>query len=276
MNKDDIREIINKLNTEEEIIDFVKKRLSFLEENSEEKMLGQNYTDSFRDYISSKAHFKPADRFSDRECADLVFDDITPYIEIIKIMKQNNGLSNNLSDMYYINQMINEYLPANENSIESIESRFQVYYNDKASIKDIKNKHCGECSERAGLAQNIFKFLGMDSEFVGGYINNEPHAYNLFYPKGYENDPVLIYDTAERIVFKNDENKQKVFPMFKVLSRDEANDLKSGKPIELDLTASEQICIKAYGDWLSGYQIVGDNPTYTLGLDNSYTNNCSR
>ena len=277
MNKDEIREILNNLNTEDEIVNFVKERLLYLEENSEEKMLGQNYTDSFRDYISSKTHFKTGDRFSDRECADLVYDDIVPYIELVKEIKDGDGLSNNFWAMNDVFFCINKYMPVNESSIISGDVRQQLYeWNNRISIKDIKEKRCGECAERAGLAQNMFKFLGMDSEFVCGYIEDQAHAYNLFYPKGYDNVPVLIYDTSQYIDFVSQNGQKVSFPMFKALTLEEHERLLSGEPLELDLTCSEQDCRNVYPSYIEGYEMVSENPIYTFGLDNSYTNNIVR
>ena len=45
MTKEEINKKIFELQSEEEIINFVKERLKELEINSEEKTVGQNYTD---------------------------------------------------------------------------------------------------------------------------------------------------------------------------------------------------------------------------------------
>ena len=90
MTKEEINKKIFELQSEEEIINFVKERLKELEINSEEKTVGQNYTDSFRDYISQKIHYKAAENFNNFECPDLVYDDITPYINLIKEIKMGS------------------------------------------------------------------------------------------------------------------------------------------------------------------------------------------
>ena len=54
MTKAEINKKIFELQNDEEIINFVKERLNELETNSVEKTVGQNYTDSFQDYISKK------------------------------------------------------------------------------------------------------------------------------------------------------------------------------------------------------------------------------
>ena len=58
MTKAEINKKIFELQTDEEIIKFVNERLAELETNSEEKTVGQNYTDSFQDYISQKTHYR--------------------------------------------------------------------------------------------------------------------------------------------------------------------------------------------------------------------------
>lgn len=65
MTKAEINKRIFELQSDEEIIKFVDERLSELETNNQEKIVGQNYTDSFQDYISQKIHYKAAEKFDD-------------------------------------------------------------------------------------------------------------------------------------------------------------------------------------------------------------------
>lgn len=89
MTKAEINKRIFELQTDGDIIKFVDERLSELETNSQEKIVGQNYTDSFQDYISQKIYYKAAEKFDDLECPDLVYDDKTPYINLIKEIKKS-------------------------------------------------------------------------------------------------------------------------------------------------------------------------------------------
>lgn len=57
---DDIFNQIMELETDNLIWYFIINRTFILELRSEEKTVGQGYTDSFRDYISNKIHFKPS------------------------------------------------------------------------------------------------------------------------------------------------------------------------------------------------------------------------
>lgn len=65
MTKEEINKTIFSLQTDEEIIDFVNKRIAELENNSIETTVGQNYTTAFKEYISQKTHYKPGKRLKD-------------------------------------------------------------------------------------------------------------------------------------------------------------------------------------------------------------------
>ena len=58
MTKEQIKNKILSLKTDEEIESFIKERLNELENNSIESTVGQGYTSRFREYISSKTHYK--------------------------------------------------------------------------------------------------------------------------------------------------------------------------------------------------------------------------
>ena len=67
LTKSEVEQIVD-----DEIKKFIDERILELEAKSEERTVGQNYTDSFQDYISSKTHYKAADNFKEKECPDLV------------------------------------------------------------------------------------------------------------------------------------------------------------------------------------------------------------
>ena len=75
MTKEEIQKNIYSLRHDNEIIDFVKRRIQELEDNSIESTVGQNYTKTFKEYISEKIHYNAGDKFADNECPDLVYDD---------------------------------------------------------------------------------------------------------------------------------------------------------------------------------------------------------
>ena len=90
MDKVEIQKRIYELKSDEEIVEFVKSRIDELERDSVESTVGQGYTDLFQEYISEKTHYKAGASLSDTDCPDLVYDDITPYVELIKEIRKGN------------------------------------------------------------------------------------------------------------------------------------------------------------------------------------------
>ena len=266
MTKEEINKRIFELKDEEEIREFVKLRIAELEQIAEEKTVGQNYTDSFSDYISSKVHYKPAEKFNDAECPDLVYDDIEPYVNLIKAIKESSWY-NELSLFTTIFFEVYKYLPSDDIGL----GRYFTYAShkgDKVSIKDVRDNRVAFCSEKSGLAHNMFKLLGIDSEVVVGARDSEMHAYNLVYPKGYGNFPVAIYDPSHFVSFMNGDKKLS-FGYYKTLTEEEYNSLIMGEPHRIDLTKTEKAYRQLYG-WnglLDDYTFDGDTPYYIFGLD---------
>ena len=263
MTKEEINKTIISLQTDEEIIDFVKKRIQELEEKSIETTVGQNYTTTFKEYISEKTHYKAGEKLHDAECPDLVYDDITPYVNLIKAIKHNNwyNILTLLSTVFF---EVYDYLPSRDIGYE----RAFTYLRNKGkrvSIKQISDNSCAFCSEKAGMAHNMFKFLGIDSEVVCGYRDSERHAYNIVYPNGYGNEPMVIYDPSFFVNFVMNDKKIS-FGYFKALRREDYEKLMSGIPIKIDLSKTEKIYRQLYslGD---EYIFEGDTPSYIAGLD---------
>ncbi len=279
MTKEEINKIIFELKDEEEIREFVKLRIAELEEIAEEKTVGQNYTDSFSDYISSKVHYKPGDKFGDAECPDLVYDDIEPYVNLIKAIKENSWYSElslfttiffEVQDYFHSNIFfeVQDYFRSNDRLL-----RYYIYLShkgDKVSIKKVVDNGISFCSEKSGLSHNMFKLLGIDSEVVAGARDLELHAYNLVYPKGYGNFPVVIYDPSFFVNFINGDKKLS-FGYYKALSEEEYKSLKMGEPHKIDLTKTEKLYRQLYGcnGLLDDYTFDGDTPYYIFGLEAS-------
>lgn len=199
----DIFNQINELKNDDQIWHFIINREFKLGFNSEEKIVGQNYTDSFRDYISKKIHFKPVEWFDDGECPDLIYDDNEPYFNLIKLIKQMN--CHDISTLLLlIRVVIHEYFKINsiDSEKDKIIAKYTTYLANKdksISIKTIRRNGIASCSEISGLVHNFFKFLGIDSEFICGGVkglDSGPHAYNLVYPNGYGSEPVILNDTT--------------------------------------------------------------------------------
>ena len=262
MNKEEINNTICSLQSEDEIINFVNKRIGELEEEATETTVGQNYTTTFREYISQKTHYKPGANFEDGECPDLVYDDLTPYIELVKSIKKRNWY-NELTIFTTIFHDVYNYLPSDDIGLERAFT-YMSKKNGRLSIKDIKENECSFCSEKAGMAHNMFKFLGIDSELVCGYRDNERHAYNLVYPNGYDNEPMIIYDPSFFVNFDKDDSHLSL-GYFKVLKREDYDKLLNGEPVPIDISKTEKMYRK-YFNISEEYTFTGDSPTYSAGI----------
>lgn len=268
MTKSEINKKIFELKSDEEIINFVEYRLNELETSSVEKTVGQNYTDSFQDYISQKTHYKAAEKFDDSECPDLVYDDITPYINLIKEIKKGNWY-NELTLFTTIFFTVYKYLPSEDVGL----GRYMTYASHKGkqlSIKSVRDNECAFCSEKAGMAHNLFKFLGIDSEVVCGARGTEMHAYNFIYPNGYEKEPMILFDPSYFVSFINGNNKLS-FGFYAVFRRQDYEALKNGTPTQIDLTETEETYRKLYGynGSLDDYDFEYETPIYIFGLENA-------
>lgn len=268
MKKEEIQKRIYECETDEDIRKFILERITELE-SKEEKTVGQNYTDSFNEFISGKIHYKPVDLGS-KECPDLVYDDMEPYISLIKSIRKDSWYFE-LTLFTKIFFVIYNYLP-NEDLTGIGMQRFFTYLSHadsgKVSIKDIKSNKCAFCSENSGLSHNMFKILGIDSSVVIGRRDNIPHAYNIIYPNGYGNSPAVLYDPSHHIDFIDKEGHKCSFGYYKVISAEDYERLKTGENITLDLSTSGKILKQLYGDngELDGYEMKPENPTYGIGL----------
>jgi hypothetical protein len=263
MTKEELESKINQLDktNDDEIVDFVKSRIQELEDESVESTVGQGYGDTFREYISSKTRYKPA---AGRYCPDLLYDDITPYVELIKLLKCGYHVKNIEPLFTKIYWDICNYLPSKDSTGVKRQIIYNCYSGQTVSIVKIRENKCAMCSEKSGMAQNIFKFLGIDSEFVCGYRGEELHAYNLVYPNGYDNKPVILFDGSFHLDFnKGDEQIQ--IPYMVELSEEEYKKLIERKIIMLDVSTTEK---KFKGDkgFSDDYIFCGDNQEYKIGL----------
>lgn len=106
-----------------------------------------------------------------------------------------------------------------------------------SSIKDFYGKDCSECSERAALAHNLFKFLGIESYYMTGNVSingqKSLHNYNVIYHngKGY------IFDLACAPT-KRENGELVRYPLIKKLTQEEMYSLASQRKntqIKLDV-----------------------------------------
>ena len=187
MSKEEIKKKILELRTDEEIVSFIKLRIEELESIAQEKTVGQGYTVIFDDYISSKVKFKPVASLNNKECPNLIYDDILPYFELIKELATEQTYLNELFLFTPLMFEIFNYMSSKEskdNIEDTLIERHLLYFNamntgrESLSIKEFHKNKYAFCSENTGLAHNIFKILGIDSQFVIGKRNDENVSYS--------------------------------------------------------------------------------------------------
>ena len=263
---DIMKTVSEDLDTSEKIDSFLQQRIKTFEEETEEKTVGQNFTDGFREFISSKIHYKSAEVLPDGSNPDLVYDDMNPYRDILANLHKSGGyaLSTLCNAIYY---EIDNYLPSGD---KVGFDRMDVYLNNhdgKVSIKDISERKVAFCSEKAGLAHNILKLLGYDAELVTGARNSEFHAYNLVYLKGNRSGAAALFDPSFFLNFKNDDGTRYSLAFLKPLSETELSILKSGKPLTIDdWSKTEEIYKKRY-PMLNDSIIEENSSCYVYGLE---------
>ena len=273
MTKEEIKRKIIELKDDEEILEFIKSRIMELESTAQEKTVGQGYTATFDDYISSKVNYKPAASIPNSECPNLIFDDPQPYFELIKEIKDSGY--NELSILGPIMFEVFNYMSSEEskeNDISTTNDRSMLYYSamkkgiKNISIKEFHDNKCALCSENAGLAHNIFKLLGIDSEVVIGKRNTEPHAYNFIFPRGYNSGPVILFDPSFVINFKNNKGDFYGFGYFKVLTTEEYNNLISGNDVYINLDETVNKLYNSNVETLSGFVPKYENANYSVDI----------
>ena len=280
MSSSEIISRIEKLNDDEEILDFVHERLKELEEESEEAVIGQGYTDTYSGFISNKIHYKSTACIGKEKKAppDLIFDDESVYVDLIKRIKTAPNHEAALADVYPVFCTVRDYFLKSDPTHWDDTDRAIVYYQafssgeKSVSIKQFKQCNLAFCSEFAGLTHNLFKFLGFDSELVVGARSVEGgmdvHAYNLIYPRGYEGESCLLLDVSNNIEVL-DSGVSYAFPFVKKLTSEEQSLLKLGTPVDLDGLVDLQALVsyyQSYGGLTPAAAVTGETSfTYALG-----------
>lgn len=267
MTKQEIKQRLYECKNDDEIQKLIQERMEELKIVND-IIVGQGYTDSFNEFISDKVHYKAASNVGDTDVPDLVYDDIELYISLLKNIKERTSDYNELILFSELTYGIDEYLPGNSSGLLD---RSLIYYsgakNKKSSIsiKEIKEEKCAFCSEKSGLSHNIFKLLGIDSSLIVGKKDNENHAYNIIYPRGYNSEPAVLYDPSFSLSFTNAENRKVSMGYFKVLSAEEFEKLINGEKVTLDLKSSGEK-LKKYYSSLDEFEMKSEISTYKMGL----------
>ncbi len=168
------------------------------------KIIGANYTNgtSHGSYLSSfNGSFNEELINIQSGLEDIInakIGDIKDAYELLKLKIKNI----NTTDIYELARVVLETVDEFFGGIDNIEMRLDYYYpsdfeeSKDNKISNLKGEGAAMCVERAAVAQNLLKSLGINSFFkTSGIIKNnekEVHSYNLIEYKG----KYYIFDTS--------------------------------------------------------------------------------
>ncbi len=105
-------------------------------------------------------------------------------------------METDISDVFKLGQVIFETVDEYFGGIDNIEQRLNYYYDNDAgyelynqnAISNLKGTGAAMCVERAALAQNLLRYLGINSFYKGSEIikngKREVHSYNVIEYQG--------------------------------------------------------------------------------------------
>lgn len=267
MTSKEIYDRIYSCESEADIESLVNERIEELEKSSKEETMGQGYTDIYRNFISSKVHYKPAAKIGDGDCPDLLYDDMSDYTNLIKDIKKSK--SYNLTSLFTSMLFsVDSSLPSNEDERDRLFVYMSNASRSSISIKEIKKLECAFCSEKAGLAHNMLKFLGYDSELICGQRDGVNHTYNLVFPNGYDNSPAVLYDPSHHIDYINGAGNKISFGYFIELDESQYNLMLVGNMVDLSTEKTTSRFERFYrmSDRYPDYKVQIDKAEYGIGL----------
>lgn len=196
----EIFEIIKKLSSKKEIDDFVKLRLNMIN-NSEIKEIGiETDTNCYKKLLNEKIKvnttcniYTEDNVITDCIIGSVVFDDNNIYKYLIKAIKK----SDNVYEAVYKatkKYVSNSFIPNSiiEKTRNDFYARFSGCNNKPLSIKLLRNVKLSMCTEMAGIAHNMFRFLGIESDMITpGICIPNIHSYNIIYPEGRDKYAIL-------------------------------------------------------------------------------------
>lgn len=184
---------------EEEIDEFIKKRIEELERTATEdreeispfavmrsRHMGVRENPEVMGYIPARTHIAK----SGMDISSFVLDDNSFYKTIINSIKgvnpdsvkQGDKVNNNYIMLMVQRAIINYFgLDGNERARNALyDSKTDIENDDcTLSISDFKNNQTGMCVERSAVAENILSFLGYNPMMIYGYASNTREGMNV-------------------------------------------------------------------------------------------------
>lgn len=217
-------DIINRLNTESEIADFVSKRLDILESKSPKETISNNNDGKLIGTITEGYINSDSPILTSFLVEPFYLNDMTLYIEFIKYIK-GKDFPSFLNIFYELRDFTrNEFGLIGNQSIREI-----VYLQkreNKISIADFYKNDSALCSERSAAVQNIAEFCGIDSYLIFGKLEvngtTSSHAYNIFKAT----DGILILFDSTNYVELDCNGKVGYAPAFSIIGKEDINSVK--------------------------------------------------
>lgn len=213
-----------------EAVEFIEKRLTELN-NKEQKEIGLNTdTSVYEKFISPNVKVNVSCSFSAQynkavahSIGSVKFDDANMYLYLVSAVMESRDPYEAVYkaiNYYLVSEKVDRNKVKKLKKREKVFKRFSIKRNIPVSIKLFNKTKLSRCPEKAGAAQNMFKFLGIDSDYViNGYfspdgINLGHHSFNVVYPEGRKKYAV-IYDPSNEcgtnypMMYYIDERKRK-------------------------------------------------------------------
>ena len=169
----------------------------------------------------------------------LVLDDMDIYKNFMNYA--GDYLTGEPGAINVIQHFIWNYFGANYGCLED---RMDIYGdgNEYLSVKELKGKNIGACSERSAMAQNLLTFLGVDSELMIGKLNgNTLHAYIVF--KSGNGQTRILYDPMNPVVYTVD-GEENYCPGVCLVSEEDYNKLKTGEVFNFNYDLAKKVFIR--------------------------------
>lgn len=195
---------IKQLKPEEEK-KFIKKRLSELDTKETMEVGAETSTSIYSDFFTKRIKVNVGTvgninydtlEITNVKYNSVKYDDDNMYRFLINQIKIND----NPYDAVYL--AIRSYLYPNGFKKNQLKKRSLVYrylsspFNKPVSIGIVHRLNTAACCEIAGAAQNMFRFLNIESDCVlSGGTNGRPHSFNVIYPKG-RNEFAVLFDAS--------------------------------------------------------------------------------
>jgi len=206
---------LEKLNSIEEISDYVNKRLNFLEGNTKTKSI-DTYNPINKGYINSNSPI-----YAHILYAPFYIDDFNIYIEYINYLKSNNANSLIKILTHTHNFILNKLGISN-----IFDNRLSIYEKNSLSIsiKEFYNTKSAACIEKTTLLNNLLSFCNIEHYTIIGELNrpsNEGHVFSVIYDN--KNNNYILLDIENPVILKGN-NQTFIVPSTNVIDKNKITD----------------------------------------------------